>query len=163
MTKSNKKYLVMLYMGRYEDQETTCLAATYTGKPDLGPAELLASFRQAATCAYTQTHGGVGKACPNGHNNIQRPDAAFCAVCGIKLVEQEIEPSGDRVLNYIDAMLSSTADDTGDLEELLREHGWDLWSGDLRVNYIASITGVRIFFEEEEYWEGSPATVQKIK
>ncbi len=147
------RYLVLLWLGRHEDQELAALPLIFQGEGGLTERQILESFVLAVDEGRLEFEGPT-MACPNHDCRREGVPAAggFCTACGTALAAGA--QTNDRLLEFMKAEVFGGKADGFPQEviDALDRRGWDLWPGTYKAERIASICGVLDYLNDPQSW-----------
>jgi len=149
------KYLVILYLGRDEDQEMSGLVLHLNDpRKNLTPKDILEKFKKDFTIACSEELSS--RVCPDCK---QIGNDKFCGNCG-KALEESKESDPDIIFSFLqDNLFHATVDSVPhQCVDYLESQGWNFW-GNHKSQKIVTICGVDSFLLDD--WYDEWGTIEK--
>ena len=149
----NTRYLVLLHLGRYEDQELSCLPLVLIAPASGEPRTVLEKLVRDLKSVYSEVCD-YPESCPNDKcvNFGRFCGGDFCSKCGTKLAKgEDFDEEGFR--RFVGDIFHATCDSVSqETIDGLKGRGWGMFAQDYNPDVIVRISGVRDYLDDPEFW-----------
>ena len=142
---NERRYMVILHLGRHEDQEIPSVVLALNAPKGAEPRDILDKF-VADTKKACDAEGGKMRVCYNNkcRRYDSRTDSPHCPECGSLTLQVQKDSDTKDLLRYVRAELfEASVDGFSDvLNDILVENGWDPFPREYNPDVIVTISGV---------------------